>query len=174
LSQLARRFRFLTGSHDLATAPGSYAGLFFQTAHTGTRGLRGLAILLVLVFHYISQEGVLPHGTLADRLQRLAIMSWTGLDLFFVLSGFLIGGILMDARSSQSYFKTFCARRFFRIVPLYYLWIILYVALIATAGGAITRLSNSGIRPFLDLPIFSHFLFLQNFAAMGLFDLAGA
>ena len=137
-------------------------------------GLRGLAILLVLIFHYVSQEGVLPHGTLADRLQRLVIMGWTGVDLFFVLSGFLIGGILMDARSSQSYFKTFYARRLFRIVPLYYLWIILYVSLIATAGGAITRLSNSGIRPPLDLPIFSHFLFLQNFVAMGLFGLAGA
>ena len=63
-------------------------------------GLRGLAILLVLVFHYISQEGVLPHGTLADRLQRLVIMGWTGVDLFFVLSGFLIGGIFHKPRPS--------------------------------------------------------------------------
>ena len=137
-------------------------------------GLRGLAILLVLVFHYISQEGVLPSGTLADRLQRFVIMGWTGVDLFFVLSGFLIGGILMDVRSSPSYFKTFYSRRFFRIVPIYYLWIILYAALIGIAGSAITRLSNSGIRPPLDLAIFSHFLFLQNFVPMTLFGLAGA
>src|SRR5260370_30559316 len=109
-------------------------------------GLRGLAILLVLVFHYISQEGVLPSGSFGDRLQRLVIMGWTGVDLFFVLSGFLIGGILMDVRGSPSYFKTFYIRRFFRIVPIYYLWIILYAALIGIASGAITRLSNSGIR----------------------------
>jgi peptidoglycan/LPS O-acetylase OafA/YrhL len=137
-------------------------------------GIRGLAILLVLVFHYISQEGVLAAGTLADRLQKFVVMGWTGVDLFFVLSGFLIGGILMDVRNSPSFFKTFYARRFFRIVPIYYLWIILYVALIGIAGGAITRLSNSGIRPPLDLPVFSHLLFLQNLVPITLFGLAGA
>src|SRR5258707_10967643 len=70
-------------------------------------GLRGLAIFLVLIFHYISQEGTLTPGTVAAGLQRFVIMGWTGVDLFFVLSGFLIGGILMEARSSQFYFKTF-------------------------------------------------------------------
>src|SRR5947207_1733683 len=113
-------------------------------------GLRGLAILLVLVFHYTAQEGVLAPGTLADRMQKLTIMGWTGVDLFFVLSGFLIGGILMDVRNSPSYFKTFYCRRFFRIVPIYYLWLVLYVALMVIAGNAITRLSNSGMRPPLD------------------------
>jgi peptidoglycan/LPS O-acetylase OafA/YrhL len=137
-------------------------------------GLRGLAILLVLVFHYTAQEGVLAVGTLASHVQRLTIMGWTGVDLFFVLSGFLIGGILMDVRSSPSYFKTFYYRRFFRIVPIYYLWIILYVALILIAGHAITRLSNSGIRPPLDFGIFSYFLFLQNVFPVMFSGLAGA
>jgi peptidoglycan/LPS O-acetylase OafA/YrhL len=137
-------------------------------------GLRGFAILLVLVFHYISQEGVLSPGTLADRLQRFVIMGWTGVDLFFVLSGFLIGGLLMDARNSASFFKTFYGRRFFRIIPIYYLWILLYAVLIGLAGNAITRVSNSGVRPPLDLGIFSHFLFLQNFVPVTLFGLAGA
>src|SRR6266480_5667042 len=137
-------------------------------------GLRGLAILLVLVFHYTAQEGLLAVGTLASHVQRLTIMGWTGVDLFFVLSGFLIGGILMDVRSSPSYFKTFYYRRFFRIVPIYYLWIILYVALILIAGHAITRLSNSGIRPPLDFGIFSYFLFLQNVFPVMFSGLAGA
>jgi peptidoglycan/LPS O-acetylase OafA/YrhL len=130
--------------------------------------------LLVLVFHYLSQEGALAAGTLPAILQRFVILGWTGVDLFFVLSGFLIGGILMEVRSSPSYLKTFYARRFFRIVPIYYLWIILYAALIAVAGGFIARLSNSGIRPPLNLGIFSHFLFLQNLVPITLFGLAGA
>ena len=137
-------------------------------------GLRGFAIFVVLAFHYIAQEGTLTPGTTAARLQRFVIMGWTGVDLFFVLSGFLIGGILMDARSSPSYFKTFYARRFFRIIPVYYLWVAGYVALVAVAGGVLTRLSNSGVRPPLDLGILSHFLFLQNFVPITLFGLAGA
>jgi len=137
-------------------------------------GLRGCAILFVLIFHYISQEGVLPPGSFGDRLERLVIMGWTGVDLFFVLSGFLIGGILIAARSSPSYFTTFYIRRFFRIVPIYYLWTFLYVALIGLAGTTITRLSNSGVRPPLDLGIFSYFVFLQNLVPVTLFGLAGA
>jgi peptidoglycan/LPS O-acetylase OafA/YrhL len=137
-------------------------------------GLRGLAILLVLVFHYITQEGVQPGGTVPALLQRIVIMGWTGVDLFFVLSGFLIGGILMDVRNSPTYFKTFYSRRFFRIVPIYYLWILTYIAVVGLAGGMLTRLSNSGIRPPLDLAIAAHFLFLQNIVPVTLFGIAGA
>jgi len=45
-------------------------------------GLRGMAILFVLVFHYISQEGAVSPGTLTHVLQRLVIMGWSGVDLF--------------------------------------------------------------------------------------------
>jgi peptidoglycan/LPS O-acetylase OafA/YrhL len=137
-------------------------------------GIRGFAMLIVLSFHYVLREGPVPAGTIAGYLQRSLTLGWTGLDFFFVLSGFLIGGILMEVRSSPSYFKTFYVRRFFRIIPIYYLWIALYAALIGLAGDTVTRYSNSGIRPPLNLAICSHFLFLQNFFPMTLFGLAGA
>src|SRR5215472_17019015 len=137
-------------------------------------GLRGFALLMILVYHSIAQEGVPPAASLLDDLQRSVSLGWTALDLFFVLSGFLIGGILMDARESPSYFKTFYARRFFRIIPVYYAWVLLYFLLIAFEGGEVTRLSNSGVRPVLSLAFLSYFLFLQNSAPLGLFGLAGA
>ena len=89
-------------------------------------GLRGMAILLVLVGHYFAVPGTGAASLLNGYWFRLG---WTGVDLFFVLSGFLIGGILLDVRDSPNYFKTFYARRFFRIIPLYYAWILLYIVL---------------------------------------------
>ena len=83
-------------------------------------GLRGMAIMLVLLYHYVS---IPPGQPPTPVLQRLFAIGWSGVDLFFVLSGFLIGGILLDVRESPNYFKTFYGRRFYRIVPLYYLWV---------------------------------------------------
>jgi len=125
-------------------------------------GLRGFALLMILIFHSVSQEGEYPAGTFLACLQRSIGMGWTALDLFFVLSGFLIGGILMDARDSPAYFKTFYARRFFRIVPVYFAWVLLYVLVAGFAADLVVKFSNSGLRPPLDFSIWSHFLFLQN------------
>jgi peptidoglycan/LPS O-acetylase OafA/YrhL len=88
--------------------------------------LRGVAIVLVLACHYV---GAADHARLGPRLHwALSAMSagWTGVDLFFVLSGFLIGGILLDAREAPHYFKVFYVRRMHRIFPIYYGWILLY------------------------------------------------
>jgi peptidoglycan/LPS O-acetylase OafA/YrhL len=101
-------------------------------------------------------------------------MGWTGVDLFFVLSGFLIGGILTDVRGSQTYFKTFYIRRVLRIVPIYYGWIVLYVALMQFAGPFVRARSNSGIMPTTGFPIYLHFPFLQNLGLIALGGLAGA
>jgi peptidoglycan/LPS O-acetylase OafA/YrhL len=77
-------------------------------------GLRGVAILLVLYYHYVESSPLLPNFvSAAGRL------TWSGVDLFFVLSGFLIGGILLNARESPNYFKAFYVRRAYRILPIY-------------------------------------------------------
>jgi len=137
-------------------------------------GLRGFALVLILVFHAVSQEGDYPVGTFLYYLQRLFSMGWTALDLFFVLSGFLIGGILMDGRGSPRYFKTFYARRFFRIIPVYFAWVLVYVLVVGFAANQIVRFSNSGMRPPLNFSIWSHFLFLQNSFNFYFYGLAGA
>jgi len=77
-------------------------------------GLRGLAILLVIFIHF--GAGV----DLPVFFHRLAYMGWTGVDLFFVLSGFLITRILLTSKNSRHYFKNFYLRRMLRIFPLYY------------------------------------------------------
>jgi peptidoglycan/LPS O-acetylase OafA/YrhL len=129
---------------------------------------------MVVVFHYLEQQGTVAGGGLTPILQRLALMGWSGVDLFFVLSGFLIGGILVDARNSPSYFKTFYTRRFFRIIPIYYLWILAYVVLVAVAGAALRARSNSGLIMPLGTPIYAHFFFLQNLMVIPFAGLAGA
>jgi peptidoglycan/LPS O-acetylase OafA/YrhL len=81
-------------------------------------GIRGLAILLVLLYHFVAQT------TATNRVE--AAVNWVlgfgflGVDLFFVLSGFLITGILYDSRADPAYFRNFYMRRVLRIFPLYY------------------------------------------------------
>jgi peptidoglycan/LPS O-acetylase OafA/YrhL len=125
-------------------------------------GLRGLAILLVIFFHYTNEDALTPLSGLAYYVQRSAAIGPTGVDLFFVLSGFLIGGLLIDARGSYSYYRTFYFRRFFRIIPIYYLWICLYIALVSTVGPAIQSHSFSGKVLPRGFEVYAHFLFIQN------------
>lgn len=81
-------------------------------------GIRGMAILLVLLFHTL-QYG-LVRGPVALTWTTLPALGWSGVDLFFVLSGFLITNILLKTRRSSTYALTFYARRTLRIFPLYY------------------------------------------------------
>src|SRR5438105_4992960 len=57
--------------------------------------IRGIAILLVLLHHYITAPSAFEPGSLPDRVISLISFGWAGVDLFFVLSGFLIGGIIL-------------------------------------------------------------------------------
>jgi peptidoglycan/LPS O-acetylase OafA/YrhL len=78
-------------------------------------GVRGLAIIAVMLTHI-----ALQHVTLSPVLRGTFALGWAGVDLFFVLSGFLITGILLDTRECRNYFRSFYARRILRIFPLYY------------------------------------------------------
>jgi peptidoglycan/LPS O-acetylase OafA/YrhL len=82
-------------------------------------GLRGIAILLVVLYHNFSFIPFLNYG-------------WLGVDLFFVLSGFLITEILLSKRNARNYFKNFYTRRMLRIFPLYYLCLILFILILPT------------------------------------------
>jgi peptidoglycan/LPS O-acetylase OafA/YrhL len=85
-------------------------------------GIRGLAILLVLLIHL----WVTPQWTAFDHVVAVGMnLGWFGVDLFFVLSGFLITGILLDAKGAEHYFRNFYLRRILRIFPLYYLVLVL-------------------------------------------------
>ncbi|MCP3142929.1 acyltransferase family protein [Pyxidicoccus xibeiensis] len=95
-------------------------------------GVRGLAVLLVVFFHttHLSAGSAVGKAT-----WWLAGAGWTGVDLFFVLSGFLITGILWEAKGQPYFFRNFYMRRFLRIFPLYYLTLaISFLVLPALAG----------------------------------------
>ncbi|HEV7509047.1 MAG TPA: acyltransferase [Thermoanaerobaculia bacterium] len=124
-------------------------------------GIRGLAILLVIAWHYVAAPllGVpTPLAQLAWRSLRLA---WSGVDLFFVLSGFLIGGILLDRRAAPRYFRAFYARRFCRILPLYFLFLGSFFLLLATAP---VFTASPAVGPLFSnpLPAWSYVTFTQN------------
>jgi peptidoglycan/LPS O-acetylase OafA/YrhL len=84
-------------------------------------GVRGLAILLVLLFHF---QATRPHWV-PKILTYPMVLGWSGVDLFFVLSGFLITGILIETRRCPNYLSSFYARRVLRIFPLYLLAVFL-------------------------------------------------
>ena len=65
-------------------------------------GLLGVAIVSVMLYHYMADAPGYGTFGLAYKFRQLFRMGWSGVDLFFVLSGFLIGGILLDARKSNS------------------------------------------------------------------------
>ncbi|HIF94901.1 MAG TPA: acyltransferase [Myxococcales bacterium] len=90
-------------------------------------GLRGLAILLVMVFHALDiQLDAIPF----PAIHAIAISGWSGVSLFFVLSGFLITGILLDLNPVRRSLGHFYARRALRILPLYYVTLFIFFYLI--------------------------------------------
>ncbi len=95
-------------------------------------GVRGFAILLVLCVH-LQQTGAVPERY--HLLNTAMHAGWCGVDLFFVLSGFLITLGLLESKGAVNYFSAFYMRRVLRIFPLYYLVLLLAVLASVVLGG---------------------------------------
>jgi peptidoglycan/LPS O-acetylase OafA/YrhL len=113
--------------------------------------IRGVAIIVVILHNQSAQYPSL-------HLERVFANGWMGVDLFFVLSGFLITGILVDTKQSEGYFKNFYARRCLRIWPLYcsLIFFMFVVVPFLRPSEANTVFEKSS-------PWWAYPLFLQNF-----------
>jgi len=115
-------------------------------------GIRGIAAIMVVIFHFFFNGN-------ADYLKNLAFyqrfteFGQHGVSLFFVLSGFVITRILLATRHKSDYFRTFYWRRILRILPLYYLYLIVFYYIVPL-------LTSSNITEFkLQIP---YYIYLQN------------
>ena len=120
-------------------------------------GLRGIAIILVLLHHFTYYR---PTAGIDALIGNVVFFFWTGVDLFFVLSGFLITGILLDTRDSERYFTTFYARRTLRIFPLYYLVLFLAFVVLPEFPAVRTVLVGNDNSP----PQWPYWLYVSNFS----------
>lgn len=135
-----------------------------ERRNPGLDVVRSLAILMVLLSHltfFLAPETVQQTG-----LWRLEIFGYYGVELFFVLSGFLIGRILLTTfakpgswRESLALLNNFYQRRWYRTLPLYYL--------VLLANAAYWPLAKFGDFPPLRTPLWQHFVFLQNYSIPG-------
>lgn len=113
------------------------------------QGLRGLAVLAVVVYH--------SHPRLAGTpLYRASLWGWAGVNLFFVLSGFLITSILLESRNKPHYFRNFYGRRALRIWPVYLLVLGIVYA------RADWFVGEPPFKAILHAPWWAYLLFLQN------------
>jgi len=100
--------------------------------------LRGIAVLLVLFFHGLGFEfGTRGLSGIPKLLVAVTLPGWAGVNLFFVLSGFLITGILLDSKDRPDYFRRFYYRRALRILPIYYA--VLIALAVFSRTGLISR-----------------------------------
>lgn len=122
-------------------------------------GIRGIAILMILAFHYVNNSltSSQHNSPTLKILEKSTEWGWAGVDLFFVLSGFLIGSILLSNRLGNNYFKAFYTRRVFRILPTYFLLLVLFFSLRIFFNKPNSYIFDN------PLPIWSYLTFTQNF-----------
>ncbi len=133
----------------------SMAGPIVRSRMPELDTIRGIAILAVFVFHGFDDIAGLPVVRPAWQRAILGLTSqgWAGVNLFFVLSGFLITGILLDSLPKPGYYSRFYSRRALRILPAYYLLLLVLFSL-GRAGLAF----GNGLGEFLALS----FVYLSN------------
>ncbi|HKS84315.1 MAG TPA: acyltransferase [Pseudolabrys sp.] len=109
-------------------------------------GVRGLMTIMVLISHYF---GEIPHGITA------LMFGWIAVDMFFVLSGYLVGKLILEKQHNDNFFKVFYVRRVCRTLPIYFVCLAVNIVLMAAFAA-----------PWVDadrpLPIWSYFTFTQN------------
>ena len=135
----------------MSSSAANPAGPFVRAVMPELDSLRGIAILLVVFFHGFNLPAAMTQLRGLPRLFVTATLGgWTGVNLFFVLSGFLITGILLDSRPKPEYYRRFYVRRALRILPVFYLLLLLLGVLQLTGW-----LENRRVGwPFLALSFF--------------------
>ena len=114
-------------------------------------GVRGYAFLVVFFAHYIPYDRLAASSNpWLSPLVLVSRIAWMGVPVFFVLSGYLIGGILYDTREREGFFRVFYSRRILRVFPVYYLTLLVVAILDSLHGIALNRM-------FLQ-----EFLYVQN------------
>jgi len=101
-------------------------------------GMRGSAALLIVAWHYGPSIIRAYPATFLAYASRLLSLAWCGVDLFFVLSGYLIMRILLEKKESPRYFRTFYQRRAWRILPLFFLVLGGYAAIACWTAPALS------------------------------------
>jgi peptidoglycan/LPS O-acetylase OafA/YrhL len=119
-----------------------------DTRIVGLDGFRGLLTLMVMMSHYFAE---LPHGFRALSCGRIAVIG------FFVLSGFLIGRMIIEKQHHTNFFAVFYVRRFYRIVPPYFAVLAIVYALYAAFD------QHHWIHIDASFPWWSYVTFTQNF-----------
>ena len=100
--------------------------------------IRGIAVLLVLFFHGFGfRYGLVGLAGIPKLFVAATLPGWVGVNLFFVLSGFLITGILLDTKNRADYYRRFYLRRALRILPVYYA--VLFLLAVATRVHLVER-----------------------------------
>jgi peptidoglycan/LPS O-acetylase OafA/YrhL len=125
--------------------------------------VRGIAVLMVCIYHGF--QALIPPGPKLPHWERLILsvvgLGWAGVNLFFVLSGFLITGILLDSANKPRYYSRFYSRRALRILPAYYLLIVVLLLVsklrfvtyhTSWAFAVLSFVYLSNITPLLGVP----------------------